>query len=386
MLGIIEIALAFAVVMVGISLIITVLVQMVSALLSSRGANLRWGIKTLFQEIDPKGYPTLAANAQKLSETVLTHCLLSDSVLSSWRTGPLTRRLQLASAIRADELVAILNDIAADPGRHGLPDGIANELASLLTAQNPVAQRAITLVRSVVPEATEAAVRTIEQARGKLEGWFNSMMDRVSQRFTMHMRLWTVGLAILISILFRVDSLRIMKDLTANTAARQALAGAAPAMIAAADGILGETPAIHSNSLRQAMAEAGLAEPPVPEDVKTYSESDRWIQANVPEERRPAVFEAYKRRSDSALRAYIADRTERGEAVRALLGGTEIRIVPSPFPAWNEIGADTSLIGLILSAALLSLGAPFWFNTLKGLTNLRPVVAQKDSREKPAQR
>jgi hypothetical protein len=33
------------------------------------------------------------------------------------------------------------------------------------------------------------------------------------------------------------------------------------------------------------------------------------------------------------------------------------------------------LFGLALSAGLLTLGAPFWFNLLKNLTNLRPAVA-----------
>jgi hypothetical protein len=33
------------------------------------------------------------------------------------------------------------------------------------------------------------------------------------------------------------------------------------------------------------------------------------------------------------------------------------------------------LFGLALSAGLLTLGAPFWFNLLKNLMNLRPAVA-----------
>jgi hypothetical protein len=33
--------------------------------------------------------------------------------------------------------------------------------------------------------------------------------------------------------------------------------------------------------------------------------------------------------------------------------------------------------GVLLTAALLSLGAPFWFNMLKQLVNLRPVLANK---------
>ena len=37
---------------------------------------------------------------------------------------------------------------------------------------------------------------------------------------------------------------------------------------------------------------------------------------------------------------------------------------------------------MIMSSILLSLGAPFWYNLLKTLTNLRPRVAEIIGREK----
>jgi hypothetical protein len=40
-------------------------------------------------------------------------------------------------------------------------------------------------------------------------------------------------------------------------------------------------------------------------------------------------------------------------------------------PCWPQIP------GVLATAALLSLGAPFWFNMLKQLTNLRPILANK---------
>jgi hypothetical protein len=39
--------------------------------------------------------------------------------------------------------------------------------------------------------------------------------------------------------------------------------------------------------------------------------------------------------------------------------------------------------GVLASAALLSMGAPFWFNALKTLGNLRPMLASK-AQAKPA--
>jgi hypothetical protein len=37
---------------------------------------------------------------------------------------------------------------------------------------------------------------------------------------------------------------------------------------------------------------------------------------------------------------------------------------------------DASMEGLLLTALSSNLGAPFWFNTLRGLSNLRPANAQ----------
>jgi hypothetical protein len=37
--------------------------------------------------------------------------------------------------------------------------------------------------------------------------------------------------------------------------------------------------------------------------------------------------------------------------------------------------------GILFSAGLLSLGAPFWYNALKSLSALKPVVANKEAQE-----
>ena len=59
--------------------------------------------------------------------------------------------------------------------------------------------------------------------------------------------------------------------------------------------------------------------------------------------------------------------------VKDILTGAGIQIVggwPMGFN-WSQ------LFGVLLSGALLSLGAPFWFSCLKSLTNLRPILAGK---------
>jgi hypothetical protein len=44
-------------------------------------------------------------------------------------------------------------------------------------------------------------------------------------------------------------------------------------------------------------------------------------------------------------------------------------------------GWKAHILGILFSAALLSLGAPFWYNALKNLASLRSTVAQNISKE-----
>ena len=62
----------------------------------------------------------------------------------------------------------------------------------------------------------------------------------------------------------------------------------------------------------------------------------------------------------------------------------KFQLIPDPYPQpfynyWTP--SWLHLWGVIASAALLSLGAPFWFNMLKSMSNLRPVLANKQAQE-----
>ena len=130
MLVYLDTLIGFSVVMLLISLLITILTQMVSALVNHRGSNLRWGLKTLFEHIDPTLYPQLTASANRLAHEVLKHSLISDSWFSDLKAvrglseipvlKTILGRFRLASAIRPAELTNILRQFAASPARPGV--------------------------------------------------------------------------------------------------------------------------------------------------------------------------------------------------------------------------------------------------------------------------
>src|ERR1019366_4295736 len=92
MLQYLDIAIAIAVVMLAVSLLITILVQLVANVLSLRGSNLRWALTTLIEEV----HADYKSDAAAIANTVLTHPLISDSTLSNfsksrWLKGPLKK-------------------------------------------------------------------------------------------------------------------------------------------------------------------------------------------------------------------------------------------------------------------------------------------------------
>jgi len=65
----------------------------------------------------------------------------------------------------------------------------------------------------------------------------------------------------------------------------------------------------------------------------------------------------------------------------------ELIHVPSGWAEWlrewsGPGGGAAHGAGILLTALLLSLGAPFWYNVLAGAIRLRPVLSEKDDRER----
>src|ERR1035438_2040289 len=155
---------AFAVVMLGVSLMITILTQMVSSALGLRGSNLLWGIETLLKELAP----SLVGQTHDLAMQLLQHELISDSAFSRAgdmrMIGPLiaylsTKKLpgwficrwRCATAIRSEEFVRMVQKKIAD-----LPvgDPVRTALTSLLEAPDLEAIRMLKMLKDALPNIT----------------------------------------------------------------------------------------------------------------------------------------------------------------------------------------------------------------------------------------
>jgi len=402
MLAYLDTLIGFAVVMLVMSLLITILTQMVSALLNHRGSNLLWGLKTLFANIDPKQFPKLTANAEAVAHAVLTHCLISDSWFSGnkvaqsiGRQFPLVQQLftrfQLATAIRPGELRDILQHLASNTLAENEKE-LAAEIQKLLGITQVTAAAAAALGQQGAANAITGAGQTVqntvvmvEAEIPKLEDWFNSIMDRVSEKFVMYMRIWTVAFAAIFAFATGLNSIALMSELYTNGAFRNALVGAGQQAINSANTILDPKNSLgakYVEVLKQALATANVSPmPELPAAIPTPNEVHDWIAKNVPPAQQASVQSGFDAAAGPASQEFMQKSVKDANQVSAIAANAGFEVVKYRWPPKPTAGY---IFGVLATAGLLSLGAPFWFNALKGMTNLRSVVAAKQDSEQAA--
>jgi hypothetical protein len=419
MLGQLDTFIAFVVVILGISLLITVLNHIATALLGLRGSNLRWGIETLLHHTDER----LKEDARRISDEVLQHQLISDSTISKSRewpvVGPLLGRWRTASAIKVGELVQILQKLAK-PVPPGGPTHWQHRLTEMLEqhhAQTKARRKAATkALHALTPQAIEKIDQLapqiaiqVRQSVGDVELWFDSIMDRVSQRYAARVRVLTVIFSIIVAFTLHLDASVLLDQIRSDPDVRARLLASAEAMTKQADLVLGTSVAsvyrVAAERLQSEMPE--LKEAGIPPSFVSEADGTAWVMRAVDAQnqgRRVELRQRYEQFVQEELKNLIGRLGDEATNISTRLQATGLQLIPDyrrhtrkidNWPDWwlftepDASGGVTSwnlhFFGILASAALLSLGAPFWFNTLKTAANLRPVVATKEE-EQRAQR
>jgi hypothetical protein len=343
MLERLDIFIAFATVLLGISLLITILNQMISSLLGYRATYLRDGLKDLLETLDPD----LRSDVPAIVDKVLTHKLASDSAFVHQKWAP--QRWKLATTIRPEELTKLLSLVA-----QGQP--YEANIKKILSQVNPTLARETELIGSLVPGAATADQLIKElsssttKAIGRLEASFNSTMDRIRQRFTLQMRVWTIVFAVIFAFVYHLDAMRIYSQLATDPVLRATVSGISNDLIKTYTDVTAPSASNAATGGQQpATGQAPAANHLSPEQAK----------------------EVLDRRTKDLSKAYSDVRDELGNSNLVLFE------VPQPWYKWDP----SEIFGILAMAGFLSLGAPFWYNVLTKLVNLRSQVAQKQKDE-----
>jgi hypothetical protein len=138
---------------------------------------------------------------------------------------------------------------------------------------------------------------------------------------------------------------------------------------------------LFTDAVNRALAIGNVQPAARPQGIKTRDAGEAWIRRNLPDTtQQSAALDAYPAAVDRALGEFMKNRATDAKVIQNIVKASGIQLTmgwPTGFN-WKQLS------GVLLSGALFSLGAPFWFNSLKAIMNLRPVIANKQTDEDKA--
>jgi hypothetical protein len=420
-----------------------------------------------------------------------------------WRTGALVgailggllSRWRLATAVRVDELLAVLEKLA-EPLPGTLPDAAQRTMLTIAWREQelgasarpgaeeegqpvqskPYFDKGIAslqhedlspaaadfeegIVRHAEPVETDGRIAVVvenstapakEQEPGsipataglttvstpsepRLEGvraWFDYVMDRASQRFTLQARLVTVALSCVFVLAGHFDAVWLLRSMSQGAELRARLTATAEGIDKHAEQFSHSKPGAHTvvpDVYRQAMVSILRTVPRNPELNEARPQTKRKARAKerekvaataVPAE--DSVTSEAKSKAMHALETSpgFASREDAESWLRKTLDGNPARetlaaayqqevnvelvsdsdkLIDQSASLKSELArselklfqderlsplSSSEVPGLLFTIAFLSLGAAFCYNTLKNLASLRPQLATRQDRDR----
>jgi hypothetical protein len=344
MLKSLDILIGLVVILLVLSMAVTVITQCITAIANSRGRHLRRGLVDLLQQLDPALTKTLSHD---VATAILSHPLVSGSNTpiaagsddSRSLAGRVRRALggaRLGNVIHREEFIKLLMAFGGGQSTTQLGSSAQMALMRALEAngiQNPgsalkdIRLAALQLEKNApdLPHMARQNLAILRAAESdlvaKINNWFDQTMDRTSQRFTASTRAVTFAGAFIVAFGLQVDTPAMVNRLAADNQLREAFVSQAASVYA-----------------------TGSANSPEPIDLG-------------PED--------------------VARRYQAFLATNGL-----IRVPSSGLREWWIGFRHINVFGVLLTALLLSFGAPFWYSTLGGLLRLRSVLATKDDAQR----
>ena len=444
MLDSLDILISFVLIMLVVSLLITIAVQTVSSALNLRGRNLARGITEILKTACPELKDQSAALVDHvLQSPILSETAYRLDWLHRSKLGFLHNRL--ATVVRPKEVFDALHRLAeghaidtATPTKEllehqetarrlldvlGTPPSVValtqqwavtavaaaqtlDQATARIVGQLPAEQRQLVeakfqeyaarlgevshrLATQVAGEAQTVALDA-EAAYRHFQYWFDVCQERAQSWFATHTRLVTVIFAVLSAFIFQLDSLEIFHLVATNKDVRNKLVEQVSHISAQANALLGSShdpqrQAVNEFAQRQPTKEKQKALQDLKLEPAWTREQLRTEVAKIVGPDNPDEMTAFDQLLDHAVEQRLSQGSQQYEELQSSLDNTGFNLFPTGNQGrWGEKywpGVRHHLFGLLCSVALLSLGAPFWFNILKSLTSLRSAVADNIEEE-----
>jgi hypothetical protein len=346
---ILDVAIGMAFVYLLLSLIASVIQEMLAAFMQLRAANLERGLRSLF------------SGDSLRSEMDLVDCIYDHGLVRGLYSDPLKDSNKIQSRFRkmmdgvrqlARRLIGISPDkpltIQANPLL--LPSYIPSRtfalaLIDVLNADKEQGYRAMSSITKALAEhdnkAAQALLTLAIDARGdvvafqrNLEEWYNDAMDRVSGWYKRYTQRVLVVIGLLLAVAFNVNSVRVARTLWLDRDARQA-------MVDAAGNYAKDHPAATNQA---APADTGKLREQLQSNVDVFSQVTTSALLPLGWKHPWHFYEDY------------------------------FRVAPKD----AIFAALTIVAGWVMTALAISFGAPFWFDTLNKFMVVRSTVKPQE--------
>lgn len=319
---VLEIALGVTFIYLMLSLICSALQELIASLLKLRSAHLRAGIQIL----------------------------LGSSAATALYSHPFIKTLQgpgsLPSYIPPRFFANALLDVVAPL--------VANEVLTVSYVRGQVEKLPEPHLKKILLILLSECGDDIGKARESIEQWFSEAMDRVSGWYKRQTHTVIFVIAVIVTVLANADTLMIVNALAKDSALRTTVANHAEAFVRSI--------------------------PPVGAEKNEPSSPAAPLQANPDQE-------LVNRTNELASRVHAMDDMglklgwKLPTTAEPQTGTHDVRQLPSGFGPWAN-----KILGLVITACAVSLGAPFWFDMLNKIITVRaagktPAEAKKNAEQ-----
>jgi hypothetical protein len=211
-------------------------------------------------------------------------------------------------------------------------------------------ERGYTVGDAILP-LLDAAQGNLDQARKNIAGWYESGMERVSGWYKKYTRRHLLAVGLLVAVLFNVDTLTIVTELSKSANLRKSLADAASQVV-------------ETNRFN------GVPVEPTDVDVKNAQDHLKGFVAAMTE---------YERQGLPVGFSCLSLETPEGKPLFSMLKD-----------CWNQTKREASgywflkILGWTLTGLAVSIGAPFWYDLLNKFVDLRGAGKKPEPVAKPS--
>jgi hypothetical protein len=208
--------------------------------------------------------------------------------------------------------------------------------------------------------------QSIATARISIETWFNDAMDRLSGTYKRRAQVTAFFIGLFLALILNVDSILLATSLWREPTLRQAI-------VAEAQSYANQNPQPAATPVPGATASPIQSIPQLQKQLQVLKFPFGWTDSAVAHDAKvPCNLVAPSTYDDSGAPARI---------LGIVFGKTCYPIVNAPpLNLENILGWLTKLFGLVLTAMAAAQGAPFWFDILKKIINVRSSGVNPDEK------